>query len=68
MPVGLLLFALGGAKAISDITKYDFHIATDTLLILFAAFQVIVIGLLADLVVRLSKDRDEVAPASVSET
>jgi glycosyltransferase involved in cell wall biosynthesis len=68
MPIGLVLFAIGGAKAISDVVKYDFHLATDTLLILFAAFQVIVIGLLADLVVRVSKDRHEVAPASVSET
>ena len=36
---------------------HDFRLATNTLLILFAAFQVIAIGLLADLMVRLSKPR-----------
>jgi hypothetical protein len=34
------------------------------LLILFAAFQVFAIGLLADLVVRVSRDRDEVPVAT----
>jgi glycosyltransferase involved in cell wall biosynthesis len=66
MPIGLSLLAFGIGKVIWDFVKYDFHLATNTLLILFAAFQVIVIGLLADLVVRVSRDRDEVTPASVS--
>jgi hypothetical protein len=34
-------------------------------LILFAAFQVIAIGLLADLVVRVNKRIDEVDPSSM---
>ncbi len=33
----------------------DFRLAANTLLIFFAAFQLIAIGLLADLVVRVSK-------------
>ena len=37
---------------------------TNTLLILFAAFQVIAIGLLADLVVRVTKPDTEVEPAT----
>jgi hypothetical protein len=49
-----------------DAVKYDLRITTNTLLILFAAFQVIAIGLLADLVVRVTRDRDEVAPAAAS--
>ncbi|HWS48180.1 MAG TPA: glycosyltransferase family 2 protein [Acidimicrobiia bacterium] len=65
LPVGLALLALGMGKTLYDVVKYNFHIATDTLLILFASFQVIAIGLLADLVVRVGRDRDEVPPASV---
>ena len=38
-----------------DIVEYDFRITTNTLLMLFAAFQMIVIGLLADLVVRVTR-------------
>jgi len=64
MPVGLFLLAFGIGKVFYDFAEYDYHVTTNTLLILFAAFQVIVIGLLADLVVRLSRDRDEVPPAS----
>ena len=68
MPIGLVLGALGIGKGIYDVIEYDFRITTNTLLILFAAFQIIAIGLLADLVVRLGKERDEVAPASTSGT
>lgn len=64
MPLGLGLLALGIGKGIYDVVRYDFRPTTNTLLLLFAAMQIIVIGLLADLVVRVSKDRDEVAPAS----
>ena len=55
MPVGLALLFAGLAKVGFDAVTKDFRIATNTLLILFAAFQVISIGLLADLVVRVSK-------------
>lgn len=64
MPVGLTLFAIGLGKGIADVARYDFRITTNTLILLFASMQIIVIGLLADLVVRVSKDRDEVQPAS----
>ena len=47
-PVGARL-----GKLVYDLTEYDFHVTTNTLLILFAAFQVFAIGLLADLVVRV---------------
>jgi polyisoprenyl-phosphate glycosyltransferase len=63
IPVSLLFFALGFGKVIYDIVDSDWRIATNTLLILFTAFQVFAIGLLADLFVRLSKPRDEVEPA-----
>jgi polyisoprenyl-phosphate glycosyltransferase len=55
MPVGLALLAFGLGKLGYDIITKDLRLATNTLLILFASFQVISIGLLADLVVRVTK-------------
>ncbi|GIU90700.1 MAG: glycosyl transferase [Acidimicrobiia bacterium] len=65
LPIGFALAAIGiGKLAFDIITKDDFRVATNTLLIIFAAFQVFAIGLLADLVTRATRDRDEVPPAS----
>lgn len=57
MPVGgvLLLLALG--KVLYDVVDKSFRISTNAVILTIVAFQVIAIGLLADLVVRLSKDR-----------
>ena len=55
LPIGLVLLAFGVGKLGYDFVTKDFRLATNTLLILFAAFQVISIGLLADLVVRATK-------------
>ena len=63
LPVGLTLLLVGGAKLGYDLATKDFRPAINTLLILFAALQVIAIGLLADLVVRVTRPRDEVPPA-----
>jgi glycosyltransferase involved in cell wall biosynthesis len=63
LPTGFVLLGIGLAKMIYDLNQYDFHLTTNALLILFAAFQVFAIGLLADLVVRVSRDRDEVPVA-----
>ena len=52
-------------KMIVDWSIHDFRLATNTLLILFAAFQLFAIGLLADLFVRLSKPSAEVDPAAL---
>jgi len=65
LPVGLFLSVVGGGKLAYDWNRQDFHVATNTLIVLFAAFQVFAIGLLADLMVRLSKPTDEVDPASL---
>jgi polyisoprenyl-phosphate glycosyltransferase len=64
MPVGGVLLLLGLGKLGFDIVTKDFRVATNTLVILFAALQVVSIGLLADLVVRMAPS-DEVEPASV---
>ena len=58
------LFAVGFVKLIVDVIGMHWHVAADTLLILFAAFQVIAIGLLADLVTRATRAREEKPPAS----
>jgi hypothetical protein len=68
LPTGFAMLAVGLAKLVYDITRYDFRVTTNTLLILFAALQVFAIGLLADLMVRLSRDRDEVPVATETQT
>jgi hypothetical protein len=52
-------------KLLVDVIGRHFHVAADTMVILFAAFQVIAIGLLADLVTRATRQRDELPPASL---
>jgi glycosyltransferase involved in cell wall biosynthesis len=51
MPLGLTLLGLGGAKLIYDIIDHPLRVAINTMLILFAGFQIVVLALLADLVV-----------------
>jgi polyisoprenyl-phosphate glycosyltransferase len=68
MPVGLVLLGVGVVKMIVDIVTMNWHLATNTLLIAFAAFQVIVIGLLADLVTRATRAREEAVPATADYT
>jgi polyisoprenyl-phosphate glycosyltransferase len=64
MPVGGALLLLGLGKLAFDVGTKDFRVATNTLVILFAALQVVSIGLLADLVVRMAPTA-EVETASV---
>ncbi|MEW6152435.1 MAG: glycosyltransferase family 2 protein [Actinomycetota bacterium] len=63
VPLGLALLALGTAKLGFDLIAHPFRVATNTLLILFAALQVFVVGLLADLVVTTTKPADLIDPA-----
>jgi hypothetical protein len=65
LPLGLLLLTVGVAKLGFDLVDKDWRVGSNTSLVLFAAFQVIAIGLLADLVVRVTKPRKEVSPASL---
>jgi glycosyltransferase involved in cell wall biosynthesis len=53
------------AKALRVPAKWFIRVAGNKLLVLFAAFQVFSIGLLADLVVRVNKPRDEADPTSL---
>ena len=63
LPIGLMLLAVGLAKLVYDWIDKDFRLAANTLLILFSALNAITIGLLADLVVRVTKPREQVPPA-----
>ncbi len=65
MPVGSVLLGIGIIKLVVDWVRFDGRVTTNTLLLFFAAFQVFVIGLLADLVVRATRARDELPPSSV---
>ena len=64
LPVGIVLTLLGVGKLTFDVTRHDFKVAINTLLILFAAFQVFVVGMLADLIGRATRARSEVQPAA----
>ena len=65
LPLAGALFTVGFIKLGYDAVDKDLRLATNTLLIFFAAFQLIVIGLLADLVVRVTRPAGEVEPASL---
>ncbi|MBA3605299.1 MAG: glycosyltransferase family 2 protein [Actinomycetota bacterium] len=62
LPIGLVLLTVGLGKLVFDWVDKDFRLAANTLLILFAALQVMTVGLLADLVVRSTKPSTQVPP------
>jgi glycosyltransferase involved in cell wall biosynthesis len=55
MPVSLVFVLLSAGKVIYDINAYDFHLATSTVVLVTLTFQIIVLGLIADLIVSLHK-------------
>ena len=63
LPVATMLMVIATAKLGWDVVTKDFRPGFNTLLIYFIAFQLYAIGLLADLVVRVTKPRDEIDPA-----
>jgi glycosyltransferase involved in cell wall biosynthesis len=64
LPIGFLFTLIGVAKLGYDVTTRDFRVAINTLLIFLVAFQVFVIGMLADLIGRATRATDEVQPAA----
>ncbi|MBI3780728.1 MAG: glycosyltransferase family 2 protein [candidate division NC10 bacterium] len=54
-PLSLFLIGLSVAKAIHDLVAYRLHIATSTVLIFSLALQALVIGLVADLIIKRSR-------------
>ena len=64
LPIGFALLFLGMGKLVYDIVDNDWRVAINTLLIFLAAFQVFVVGMLADLVGRATRATHEVQPAA----
>jgi len=65
-PAGLALLAVGVTKTVYDLVDKQGRIATNTIVVLFAAGMVMMIGLLSDLIVQLNRPRDGVEPATRS--
>lgn len=63
MPVALTILLIASGKLIYDIVGANWRIAGNTLLMFSAGFILLLAALMADLIVRLSKPRDEVLPA-----
>jgi hypothetical protein len=65
LPIGTAMIFVALSKLSYDLITKDLYVTTNTLLMIFAAFQVLVIGLLADLIVRVSRPRDNIDSASL---
>lgn len=55
LPLSLFLFAAGGIKLVRDVLVFDWHVPGSTLMIILTAFQLLAIGLIADLIVRRTR-------------
>jgi glycosyltransferase involved in cell wall biosynthesis len=65
MPLALTLLAVGSGKLAYDLIGSDFRVAGNTLLLFSAAFLLVLVALLADLIVQLNRPKNAVDPASV---
>jgi hypothetical protein len=68
MPPSLLMGAAGLGKLIFDLVQKDFRVATNTLVVMGVAIALASLGLLADLLVQLTKRRHDVIPATSMST
>lgn len=66
-PVAAGFMAIGAAKLIYDVIRYDFRVTTNTIVLLGVAFATAGVGLIADLMVQLNKKRHDVIPATFTE-
>jgi polyisoprenyl-phosphate glycosyltransferase len=64
LPLGALFTLLGVLKLGYDFSDGDLRVAINTLLIFLVAFQIFVIGMLADLIGRATRSVHEVQPAA----
>jgi len=65
MPVGLALLAVGLGKLGFDLVDKSFRVATNTIVVLLGALIVVTTGLLADVMVQLNRNHDEVESSSL---
>jgi hypothetical protein len=63
LPLAMFFGVVGVVKLGVDLVRYDFKPALNTMLILFSVFQLLIVGLLADLIVRLARPSEAVPPA-----
>jgi hypothetical protein len=56
MPLALVLFGLGAAKALVDVVRYEFRITTNAMLLIVTGLIIAAVALLADLIVRSRPD------------
>lgn len=56
LPLSAFLLAFGGIKLIRDLIVFNLHVPASTVLVLLSAVQLGAMGLLADLIVRKTKD------------
>ena len=64
LPAALLLLAVGVGKLIYDVVAKDFAVAINTVVLLASAVSLFIIGLLADLIVQVSKSDQHVDPVA----
>lgn len=55
VPLALVFLVISLVKVLYDVYAYDFHLATSTVVLVTLTFQVMVLGMIADLVVSLHK-------------
>jgi polyisoprenyl-phosphate glycosyltransferase len=66
-PLALLITAVGSAKLLYDLIRYDFRVTTNTIVVLGVAFATAGVGLITDLMVQLNKRRHDVMPATIED-
>ena len=64
MPPAGILFLAGGGKVVYDIFDKHWRMGTNTIVILGAAFALALLGMVADLMVQLNKQRYNIIPAT----
>jgi hypothetical protein len=62
LPAALIVLGVGLGKLIYDLVTRDFAVAINTVVLLISAVSLFIIGLLADLIVQLSKTDRHVDP------
>jgi glycosyltransferase involved in cell wall biosynthesis len=63
-PLGGIILLLGLGKLGYDLSTSDFYVRTNTALLIFMGFQILSIGLLADVVARNARSKNDVEPAT----
>ena len=66
MPIAFVLLGLAVAKLAFDWVDRDFRLASNTLLLFFMSFLAMAVGILADLIVRVTKPSLSVMPAEAT--